>query len=585
VIHLQSIELACFKGVAELRCDFDSFTVLAGLNNSGKTTILQAVYLLISALRPIAENPNISNQNPEARRVSLQAALPPLGLRDTTWLYSQSQLDVSGRVTGVFSNELKIELGVIRNSPTELFFTVSHPINDISTAIGELKTLSAAILTPPGDVPTRERMVNGDQYQNDLREGKGAQLWRNGLWWAIQRDGPEAFAPVQKQIRNYFPDVELLIPTLSSEGLPEILIKYKEGGRGPLDIAQSGAGLRTFISLARMLEQSPAKLLLLDEPDSHLHASQQAVILDLMLDAAASTHRQVIIASHSPEVITRVPAECIRWVDRDSNVARGGFEISQMLEQIGVSADVYSRPNLPDILIYVEGVNDKPIIEAIVKWCRHRSAVGLPTTLVIPHGSGRFEASTLMGIVRVARETRQAIRVVGVRDLDFYYAEIPGTDPAFEEGDGWSLLTLPCKELENLFCDHSFLFQAYNKSICEETLRRIIDEESGSKNLIDQWRYQVRPRVRDRLEKSLDSSTRERLAEEIFQNWQSDAVLRCRLVAGKGLLSQIRHRIRKEHKQTFYPVRILEQSDALTPSWMRIARSIFPSFCEADVKS
>jgi predicted ATPase len=584
MIHLQSIHLANFKGVAELRCDFDSFTILAGLNNSGKTTLLQGVYLLISALRPIAEHRHIAHENPEVRKVSLQAALPPLGLRDTTWLYSHFQPEVTGTVKGVFSNGLTIELGVIRNSPTELLFTLSHPSNDISAAIEELKALTAGILTPPGDVPTREQMVNGDHYQNELREGKGAQLWRNGLWWAIQKEGFEGFAPVQKQINRYFPDVELLLPTLSTNGVPEIFIKYKERGRGPLDIAQSGAGLRTFISLARILEQSPSKIVLLDEPDAHLHASQQAVILDLMLDVAASTDRQVIIASHSPEIITRVPSECIRWVDRGSTVAQGGFEVGQMLEQMGASPDVYvSRRELPDVLIYVEGVDDRPIIEAIIKWCRQRSPGGLPTTLVIPHRDGRFEGPTLQGIVRLAREIRQSVKVVGVRDLDWYYDERPGITPELTEGDGWSMLTLPCKELENLFCDVSLLFRAYDRSIPTEDLQRIIDEESGSTDLIEQWRYQVRHRVRDRLPKSLDASTREKQAEETFRNWESDPDLRRKLIAGKGLLSQIRRRIRQEYNKQFYPSRMLEKCDSLTPSLLSIARSIFPSFNEGEL--
>ncbi len=396
VIHLRSIQLANFKGVSDLRCEFDDFTVLAGLNNSGKTTLLQGVYLLVSALRPISEHRHITHENHEVRKVSLQAALPPLGLRDTTWLYSHFRPDVTGTVTGVFSNGLTVELGVLRDSPTELLFTLSHPESEVAAAISELKPLSAGILTPPGDVPTREQMVNGDQYQNQLREGKGAQLWRNGLWWAIQEDGFESFAPVQSQINRYFPDVELLLPRLSTNGTPEILIKYKEHGRGPLDIAQSGAGLRTFISLARILEQSPAKIVLLDEPDAHLHASQQAVILDLILDVASSSDRQVIIASHSPEIITRVPSECIRWVDRGNTEAQGGFEVGQMLEQMGATPDVYvSRRELPDVLVYVEGVDDRPTIEAVINWCRQRSPGGLPTTLVIPHRDGRLEGPTL----------------------------------------------------------------------------------------------------------------------------------------------------------------------------------------------
>ena len=242
MIHLKSIELTNFKGVATLRCDFDDLTVLAGLNNSGKTTILQGVYLLFAALPRVAGNAQIIHSNPAVRRISLQSALSPLGLRDTTWLFSSFEPEVTGTIVGEFANGLRVELGVIRNATSDFTFTVSHRdgndnADTIRASVASLGGVSSAILTPPGDVPTRETMVNGDQYQNLLREGQGAQLWRNGLWWAIQGIGSESLAPVQQQIKKYFPEVELLLPTLGSTGTPEILIKYKERGQGPLDIA------------------------------------------------------------------------------------------------------------------------------------------------------------------------------------------------------------------------------------------------------------------------------------------------------------------------------------------------------------
>ncbi len=578
MIHLSSIELENFKGVSRLRCDFDDFTVLAGLNNSGKTTILQAVYLLVCALKPISEHPHRSHSNPETRKFSLQEALSPLGLRDTTWLFSHFEPRVTGSIVGTFYNGLRVELGVLKNSNSNFLFTIEHKNDDVEAAIESVREIEASIMTPPGDVPTREQMVNGDQFQNQLREGKGAQLWRNGLWWAIQADGFESFAPVQNQISKYFPDVELLLPTLSTTGQPEILIKYNERGQGPLDIAQSGAGLRTFISLARILDQSPSNIVLLDEPDAHLHASQQAVVLDLMLDVASSGNRQVILASHSPEIITRVPSECIRWVDRNDSVAQGGFEVGQMLEQMGVSADTYlPRQQLPDILIYVEGIDDRPVVESIIKWCRANHDEQLPSTLVIPHRDGRFQGPTLQGISRLARELQHNARVVGIRDLDWYYDQLPAADPQEESGDGWTLLTLPCKELENLFCDASLLFEAYERMIPRERLQAILDEESANEELIKQWQYQVRPRVRGRLPSSQDPSTRERNADDLFAQWSSDAAIRRRLVAGKALLRRIRHRIRTESQRQFYPSRVLETCGDLTSPLKRVANSIFPT--------
>jgi AAA domain, putative AbiEii toxin, Type IV TA system len=583
MIHLRSIELTNFKGVSKLRCDFDDFTVLAGLNNSGKTTVLQGVYLLFASLPRVTEHAHIYHANPAVRTISLQNALPPLGLRDTTWLFSSFAPEVTGTIVGEFVNGVRLELGIIRNATSNLTFAVSHPEasqnNDsIRPFLVALANISASILTPPGDVSTRETMVNGDQYQNLLREGQGAQLWRNGLWWAIQADGFESFDPVQQQIVKYFPDVELLLPTLGATGTPEILIKYKESGRGPLDIAQSGAGLRTFISLARILEQSSAKVILLDEPDAHLHASQQAVILDLMLDAAATADRQVIIASHSPEIISRVPAECLRWIEKGNSTANSGYDIGRILEHLGVSADMYiPRSELPDVLVYVEGVEDRPIIEALIKWCRKHAVGTLPTTLVIPHRDGRFDGPTLQGIVRFTRAINQKTAVVGVRDLDWYYSELPASEPTTETGDGWTLINVPCKEMENLFCEVPILFRAYDEAISHDDLKMIVDEESANAELVDDWCYQVRPRVRGRMSKSLDESTKERQAEEIFLKWRSDPDLRRRLVAGKGLLRKVRHRIRTERMKSFHPIRVFEKIAELTTPLQSIAKSIFPN--------
>lgn len=105
---------------------------------------------------------------------------------------------------------------------------------------------------------------------------------------------------------------------------------------------------------------------------------------------------------------------------------------------------------------------------------------------------------------------------MGVRDLDWYYDELPGSEPKMDSGDGWTMITLPCKEMENLFCDAALLFEAYGGVLSQQDIQQIIDAESQDADLLEEWRYQVRPRVRDRLPKSLDASSREREADSIF---------------------------------------------------------------------
>ena len=184
--------------------------------------------------------------------------------------------------------------------------------------------------------------------------------------------------------------------------------------------------------------------------------------------------------------------------------------------------------------------------------------------------------------MRVARELKSTVTVVGVRDLDWYYHELPSSDPTVESGDSWIMVTLPCKELENLFCDPSFLNRVYGEAIPESDLVRIVDEESNCDELVSEWCYQVRPRIRERLSNSIDLSTKERTAEQTFLSWKNDAEKRRRLVAGKGLLRKVRHRIRQIYNKSFYPNRGFEKIETLTPDLYRIATSVFPQFDQAN---
>ncbi len=224
----------------------------------------------------------------------------------------------------------------------------------------------------------------------------------------------------------------------------------------------------------------------------------------------------------------------------------------------------------------MEGVKDRPIIESLVKWCRTKTSTPLPDTLVIPHRDGRFEGPTLQGISRFAKQLARGTLVVGIRDLDWYYHELPGPDIELTPGEGWSLITLPCKEMENLLCDSDFLSHAYERKLSPEQLQSILDEESAYPELVEEWQYQVRHRIRDRMPTSLDASTREKEADAIFDSWTSDPMIRCRMVAGKSLLGRVRNRIRREHALSFYPARAIEKAASLPSTMLEIAKQVFP---------
>lgn len=418
-------------------------------------------------------------------------------------------------------------------------------------------------------------MIYYDNYQGMLAQGKGSQLWRNSMWWSVQEEGYETFESVKRLVTRYFPDVEVLQPTLGESSPSEILLKYKEHNGVEFDIAQSGAGLRTFLTLARLLQQSSARVLLLDEPDAHLHASQQAVVINLLMDTALEQSKQVVIASHSPEFIVRTSIECLRWIE-PGNPETQPDERQILLERLGVTPDVHlTSHTLPEVIVYVEGKTDKPVIESLITWCRQKYPI-LPSVTVVTHRDGRFTGTALRAISQVMKQMKGHTKIVGIRDLDWDYHELPNAELEESSGDGWVLLTLPCKELENLFCDPEFLFSVLEEKVPLNNILEIIDGESQNNCLVNEWGYLIKPRIRDALPRHESDSAKEKIGESRFEEWKNDSQIRRRLVAGKTLLGQVRRQLNDDFQVKFYPQRIFKHIKILTPIWANIAGYIFP---------
>lgn len=574
MIFLKSIEINGFKGIGHLSCKFEDLTLLTGLNNSGKTTLLQAAYILVDSLSYIPFEKDFLGKD---KRIDLKSSLASLGLQDVNALLPRMQKNAESKIIATFSDDIFVQLKPY--SGTTFLYSFSS-IGDFSAEdwkdiLVDMAEIGAEFVTPPGTVSSREDMLPKPNYEAILSQGKGSQLWRNSIWWSIQGGGYESFEAVKSLVKRYFPEVEISQPTLGSSNPPEILINYGDKNKVKLDISQSGAGLRTFLTLARLLEQSSAKIFLLDEPDAHLHASQQAVVINLLLDIAVEQQKQVIIASHSPEFIIRTPSECIRWIEQ-SKTSDQPDELDFYLEQLGVTPDIYAGARTPpEVIIYVEGRTDRPILESLIRWCRQKYT-NLSKALIVPHKDGRFDAEALQAITQVEKRAGRNTRIVGIRDLDWYYSDLPDSEPQIREGGNWKLLTLPCKEIENLFCCSDFLFLALGGKIQKDIIDKIVDEESRSEALLREWENQIKHRIRNALPHSHDASTKEDLANKIFAEWSIDSGVRRRLVAGKELFRSVRTRLKAEHQVNKYPKQMFDDIEELTPDWFFIANSIFP---------
>ena len=142
-----------------------------------------------------------------------------------------------------------------------------------------------------------------------------------------------------------------------------------------MDIASAGSGFQQALLLFAFLETRPGAVLLLDEPDAHLHVILQDAIYGELRAAAMRRGSQLIVATHSEVLIDSVePRELCIVLDRP-RMAADNAERSRVISALRVlsNADVMMAMETRGVL-YVEGYTDVAILRAWADRLGHRAS-------------------------------------------------------------------------------------------------------------------------------------------------------------------------------------------------------------------
>lgn len=83
----------------------------------------------------------------------------------------------------------------------------------------------------------------------------------------------------------------------------------------PRDIMVEGSGFLQWLSVYTFALDGGIDVLLLDEPDAHLHCSLQTTLMSRLMQIAEHTKKQILVATHSVEIVKSSSFECIMNVN------------------------------------------------------------------------------------------------------------------------------------------------------------------------------------------------------------------------------------------------------------------------------
>lgn len=133
------------------------------------------------------------------------------------------------------------------------------------------------------------------------------------------------------------------------------------------DLMVEGSGFLQWLSVFALATDPEIDVLLLDEPDAHLHSSLQEQLLESLRRIASTTGKQILVATHSSEILRNAEPSDILNIQR-----QGGKYLVEEKQKVGLLEGLGSdyaprvdRAKRTKHILFVEGRSDLPVLKAL----------------------------------------------------------------------------------------------------------------------------------------------------------------------------------------------------------------------------
>ena len=300
---IKNINIKNFRGIDHLTIDdFSKVNVFLGQNNSGKTTMLEAIAMLMSM-----SNPDV----PQAIN-AVRARKPFSNFIDVQYFFNN--LDVTT------PPEVKAELsdGSFRHLTLALsyvFDELADPKNEPQQQMGAVKyvnTLEMNFEIAKGTTRQSHKswlrvnpqgLVVNRKVADGYLENKRAWLTpsdlmtsnlANDLAELFKRNRKDTILALLKLFDTRINSIEILTD--------DIYIGF-EGMSQMLSVSMMGDGLRRYLNIVASAANPLIDILLIDEIDNGLHYSVYKKLWQALFALAEASNKQIFVTTHSKETL------------------------------------------------------------------------------------------------------------------------------------------------------------------------------------------------------------------------------------------------------------------------------------------
>jgi predicted ATPase len=312
---LKNLTINNFRSVKQIRLATDKLTVLFGPNGAGKSTILEAIWLARTCA--IAGTSIALSGKHYGISTKWDGAKPEepisIGIETPKAVY-QIQLDYQEHSTTPSVTEKLIEKHPNNHEPMVQIKQFLHRVRYYQTRYANFSFLRQPSPQTTDETPLSET---------------GNNLWSVLYQLFDKQSIYNKYNTIIKFMQESFPSFQRLQFEANTPGYAHFIEK---GRHKPIEACHIADGqLQILMQLTALFsEDSPHnQLILLDEPESSLHPWALSVLADAVETATQDWHKQVLMATQSPVLISQFKHQYIFTTEIDET---GKTVITQVSE-------------------------------------------------------------------------------------------------------------------------------------------------------------------------------------------------------------------------------------------------------------
>lgn len=383
---IYQISTRYFKRFVKQDFPLETLTLLAGPNNSGKSTLLQAVMVWNLAMQKWLEKkgPDSGSKAKDRQGAPItrqEFSALPLPSMDQLWTDTHTSLRKDeGKqgaprpmvitLHGQSDNDERWQLGFeFRYSGPEQIH-VKPVADDLAHLTRARQDVSVIYVPPFSGIGVNETRYDRPYQDMLIGQGKGGDILRNLLLEVSEANGGVNWTRIQTVIEDVFryrlvKPVYAAAPFITCQYLKGIPKGHGFGGLPPLDVSTTGSGFHQVLLILAFMFARPSSLILLDEPDAHLHVLLQKQLYDILRNLYHERKGQLVIATHSEVLIDNTGPDQIVSFYREPHALASESDRDQVREALKrvTSLELLLAENSKGIL-YLEGTTDFDLLNA-----------------------------------------------------------------------------------------------------------------------------------------------------------------------------------------------------------------------------